>query len=353
MVPRFFREEVNCQYRLHTFSKRPNPSEHLLKLRGGASRVPFAFTKGLNYRVHNFGTNSAYVYTATSGVAPLISISAGATADFTSTQDTYWLEAYSTDAHLLVEPLITTLWSGIAMSPLSYVVQMASAENVTFVGTFYSAGGAALVPPGATDAVVTVAATADPETLGYLMFGTDSMWVDAVEFRGVLQGGPVLVVEGSPAANVSAPETGYSPLPNGLTIQPGPVIIGPNGVEQPARNTGTCVEPTAALFDTNISKEVSFPYDVDVTGVGLARVYVEWFLNSESNGDLTISAYPMCYPGDADPKVSSNPGVQETFFLTEGGAVNHIELDPGKYRLVFSTEQTQDIYCFAWVQRLQ
>jgi hypothetical protein len=243
--------------------------------------------------------------------------------------------------------------SGVARSPLSYVVQMAAAENATLVGTFFSAGGVALVPPGTSDAVVSVAATGDPETLGYLLFGSSAVWIDAVEFRGVLQGGPLLVVEGSPACNVGTPETGYSPLSYGLIVAPGPVILGPKGVEQPARNTGTCVEPASTVWDTELSNEMSQYVDIDVSGAGMTRLFVEWNLGSGESGDLTVAAYPMCFPNDRSAKVSGNANVQETFFTVESQNTNHIELESGKYRIVFSTTQSYGIGVWIYLQRFQ
>lgn len=305
---------------------------------------------GLGYRFHNFGSNQLAVFINSSGIGATLAVDPGTTGDLTATQATYWLSSYG-DAHVTVEPLINTLWSGIAMSPMSYVIQMASQENATLVGTFFSASGVALIPPGTSDAVVSVSASSDPETVGYLLFGTDSMWVDAVEFRGVLQGGPMLVVEGSPAANGSTPETGYIPLSYGLTIQPGPVILGPNGVEQPARNTGTCIEPAAQIWDSVITDETPQFVDIDVSGAGLTRLFVQWNPNGEPNSDLTVTAYPISYTNDSTLIVSANATVQETFFLPTGTSTNHIELDPGKYRVNFSTSQTYEIAVYVYLQR--
>lgn len=324
-----------------------------MKLQGGATRVPFAFTNGLTYRIHNFGANTVNVYSASSSGSAIVSATSNSTGDFTSTQTTYWLEAVSSDAYVVVEPLITTMQSGIAMSPLSYVVQVASAENATLIGTFFSASGVALVPPGATDAVVSVYIGGGPETIGHLLFGNNSMWVDAVEFRGVLQGGPILVVEGSPASNVSTPETGYTPLATGLTIAPGPVIIGPNGTEQPARNTGTCGEPAASLWDTVITDETPQYYDIDVSGAGMTRLFVQWFLSSEENASLTVSAYPIFYLPESPAFVSANPNVQETFFSSVTTSINHVELETGKYRIFLSTSNSFEISVFVYLQRFQ
>lgn len=324
-----------------------------MQILGQTPRAACAFTLGVTYRFHNYGSSQLQIYPVASSGSTVAVVNVGTYLDYAPTQATLWLANQdNVSSRVLVEPLVTAMHSGVSMSPLAFVLQ-SGVEVAQLTGSFFGADGAILTPPGLTDAVVSFSVNSgSAETIANLLFSGSAIWVDAVEFRGVLSGGPVKVVEGSPAANVTTPVTGYVPVANSVVIQPGPVILGPNGVQQPSLSVGSCSECFGAFISSGLQYPDIIFEDIDVTGAGLARLFIRWG-NPEAAGDLTVSVYPICYPITDDPLVSTNAVVQESFTAGEEIVINHVEIEPGKYRVVFSTTTEAILDVTGFLQRMQ
>lgn len=322
-----------------------------------------ALTKGQMYRVKNYGTMSLQFFSIASGSGagdPFVNLAGGSSTTFTSPHSIAYLR-YDTNVEgsFELEPLLTETKSGAQVSPLAFV--MACANDIDFsllVGTFFNSNGQPLIRDGDTTALQRIPIYATPKTLGRHMFDEeDPMWADAAEFRGVLYGSPVRVTEGSLSCNPtdSSDVAPYEPEKGSLLIYPGTVRLGPNGVDQSSRVTGYCVEPHAVASDS-ISDGYPVSYDYDLSGSTLTRLFIKAALEEgDSNASYTVTAYPVTLPVDVnitDPLVSSNPTLQETFAFETGPIVNHVELDPGNYRIEFSTTHEEQIALEWYFQRI-
>lgn len=231
-------------------------------------------------------------------------------------------------------------------SPLGFVLKATDAAPRRLIGSFYAMDGRRL---GDNNVVTySLAPSTTAKSIGDLVahYGSPGTpyhaWADCAEFRGVLIGGPLLLLDGNGPAVPIATE---DPKEGGLRLNPGPVILGgPSGVWQPALGPGYTDPPVTGTSVSNISVGSSATaFDIDVTSSVMASLFVKWTQTFATNSvrNMRVQAYRKATTLDATPVTytSQISSIDEVFTLTDAGSntfTAHIELDQGLYSVVLS-----------------
>ncbi len=263
----------------------------------------------------------------------------------------------------LVEPLITTVEEGYRRSPLTHVLKATDSVARELTGMFFGVDGRELLSSQG-NAIFTMNPTNSARSLGQLLLNrpgtgvnaSDRLWVDAVEFRGALSGGPVLVTPGSTfgsAITLPNPSATYDPLLGGLVINPGPVVLGGRDVvSQPATNAGWFDPGSATTSIGTINAGSSASVVVDASSCPLSAFYFVC-TPSTNTGSIRITAARRVVPlaTGAGTFNSSVLSIDETFTITAASEQTvHIELDQGLWQVtIYPT--TANLNSSKWAQQ--
>lgn len=315
---------------------------------GGGGGVTIAVTPNFTYRVVNLGGNTVDVYEDSASGPLLDSIDGlGAAKSFTLGDNTsaLFLRASTSGqtTQVIVQPVLSEVVAGIIRSPLSYVLKCPTG-SAKFIGSFYSRDGRELRDSGDNSSFeISVSTTA--KTLGEAFLARTSppspnlLFADAFPFIGVMYGDPVSVMPGSLQANTTG-STPSSPISNGLTIFPGPVVLGGvNRVAQTSSGPGFTNYPFAssALSSSSTSGTISsgqkstvVNLDVRSAVIGILAVRC-----TRATGlSIRVQAYRRFVALDSTEWVSDVAGYDETFSAdgTSGTFTGYVELDQGLWQ---------------------
>lgn len=267
---------------------------------------------------------------------------------------TVYLES-SADSSAVIIPIYSNYETSIRRSPLSFIMRSTGGQQRRLVGTFIAADGRELLDKDGNAQYRIPISTTDRTLYDHFLnrtspASTEPAWADAVEFRGVLYGGPVLVTPGNTETQNTTVPNAYKPVGGAVLLSPGPVVLSTlTGAYQPATNPGFYdipitddtlpAAPTLQAGDgagsaANIG---TTEMEVDFTSCALGICFFR-FTHGATAGTLTIRAQRMIRALEPKPTMTNiavwkSPvySVEEVFSWTATSATDyaHIELDQG------------------------
>jgi len=311
----------------------------------------FFVQPGSVYRVRNLGSvNTVVSY----GSGPTLeNVPAGSILDTSfGNNGSFKMKASSGTTQVAIQTLFDGTEIAFRRSLLNYVLKATDAQERRLVGTFYGRNGRELLS-SAGGFVLTLNPTTTVNTLGTLYLtrpgaaanGADKLWADAYEFRGMLLGGPVLVIPSSPASTTAPPTPPYDPPIGTEVIRPGFVILGGQsriwqmadspGITLPAPRPESIptipVNGQQAIAVDNSSSPVgvlAFRWDVTAGTTGLVKVVAKRRMTAIETSSTILT--PTTW-------FSEISDVDESF-VTTGGATKtvHVELPQGMFDVTIS-----------------
>jgi len=245
----------------------------------------------------------------------------------------------------LVRQMAPESIGAVPRTPLCALLKSTDSAPRRLIGSFYGSDGRLLKSGTTTQFALDITDTA--QALGNIVLSRPNppspnhLWTDCQEFRGVLVGGPVLIVEGDHIANA----TGTISSGSVSKIYPGPVVLGGSpGIWQPATNPGYMDPPVTATSVSSISPgSAASQFTIDITSSVLASLFVSWTQTYASGSvrSLRIRAYRKAVTLDATPLTvtSQIASVDEVFTLIDTASntfTAHVELDQGLYSVELS-----------------
>ena len=321
----------------------------------------YTIRTGQYYRIRNVGAPGSPSVNVSATGFTTVSVGAGNSADIViTTANELGLQVASGATSVIIEPVYDTLEIGQIRSLMAYVLKATDGQTRRLIGTFIGRDGRELLT-GNGLAFVSMTPNQTAQPLGNLLLTRvspdtgDRIWADSYEFRGVLHGGPVEVLPGSPDATIAGASAGFTPPTGTSQIYPGPVILGGSTtVWQPSTGPGFTGPPVAPSASTTITVGTPGTAFIDSSSSPVTPLALRWAPSSSAAGSLRVQAFRRFAALDGTTWVSTIADVDETFpTATTASQTVHVELGQGLWDVTF-TATGVSATLFQWmVQRIQ